>query len=124
MTSIHISSVTFEHHPTGFGIGHARPRVSWSFSNPDDVENWVQESYEIQIGRYDDTEAKTYHVVSSESVLVPWPDHPLRSRGSAWVKIRSHGNTTDISGHVTTRSTEWSSPATVEAALLGREDWT
>ncbi|KAJ9607134.1 hypothetical protein H2200_008206 [Cladophialophora chaetospira] len=124
MTTIGISSISFEHHPTGFGIGHAKPRISWSFSNPENVENWVQESYDIQISRDHDTEGKSYHVVSSESALVPWPDRPLRSRESAWVKIRSHGKATDTSGNVTTSSTEWSSPATVEAALLDKADWT
>jgi alpha-L-rhamnosidase len=124
MTSIQISSVIFEHHPTGFGIGHAKPRVSWRFSGNDGVDNWVQESYEIQIGRNHDSEAKTYHVVSSQSVLVPWPDYPLQSREFAWVKIRSYGKATDAAGRTTTYSTEWSSPATVEAALLDKADWT
>ncbi len=121
---MHVSSITFEHHPTGFGIGHAKPRISWRFSTDDDAKNWVQNYYEIQIGRQDRAEAKTYRVESSESVLVPWPDDALQSRESAWVKVRSHGQATDAAGQVTTKSTEWSSTATVEAALLDRDDWT
>ena len=123
MTSISISSVRFEHHPTGFGIGHSRPRISWSFSNPEHFENWVQESYEIQVGRDHEREVKTFHVVGSDSVLVPWPSQPLRSRESAWVKVRSHGKTATSSGNVATSSTQWSSPVVVEAALLEKEDW-
>lgn len=123
MASIRISSVTFEHHPTGFGIGHARPRISWRFVTTDETENWLQEAYEVQIGRPNGLVANTYRVQSSESVLLPWPDHALQSRESAWVKIRSHGKATDKAGTVTTKSTEWSSPATVEVALLERRDW-
>src|ERR1700749_1028028 len=100
MASIRVSPVTFEHHPTGFGTAHASPRLSWSFTADDDTKNWSQESYEIQISRHDNTESKTYRVESSESVLVPWPDRPLCSRESAWVKIRSHGKARDAAGHV------------------------
>lgn len=123
MASIQISSVSFEHHPTGFGIGHAKPRISWRFITADDTRDWVQESYEIQIGPSDGPTANTYHVQSSESVLVPWPHHALKSRESATVKVRSHGKATDKTGTVTAKSTEWSTPATVEVALLQREDW-
>jgi alpha-L-rhamnosidase len=120
-----ISSVTFEHHPTGFGIGYASPRVSWRFSaNGDDSKNWMQEAYEVQIGRQNTTEAEVYHVQSSESVLVPWPSHALQSREAAWVKVRSHGVVKDEAGRTTKESTEWSSQVAVEAALLEKGDWT
>lgn len=123
MPSIGISSISFEHHPTGFGVGHASPRISWRFVTTDDTENWQQESYEIQIGRATNSEGKTYQVESSNSVLVPWPDNALQSKESAWVKIRSHGKATEKDSTVTAKSTEWSTPATVEAALLEKEDW-
>jgi alpha-L-rhamnosidase len=124
MASIRVSSVTFEHHLTGFGVGHASPRVSWRFSTDNNIKNWSQESYEIQIVQHDNVEIKTYHVESSESVLVPWPHQALQSRESAWVKIRSHGKSVDAAGHVTNSSSDWSSPALVEAALLDNRDWT
>ncbi|KAH8881093.1 glycoside hydrolase family 78 protein [Thozetella sp. PMI_491] len=122
MASVYVQSVTFEHHPTGFGIGHASPRISWRLAADENTKNWIQDSYEIEIARLDSSE--TYRVESSESVLVPWPGNALQSREIASVKVRSHGKTTDAAGQVTTMSTEWSSPATVEVALLDKGDWT
>ncbi|KAJ5612079.1 hypothetical protein N7510_005273 [Penicillium lagena] len=125
MAAIKISSVTFEHHSTGFGIGHPRPRLSWRFScNHDDLKEWVQESYEIQIGRQNNAVVETYHVQSSSSVLVPWPSHALCSRERAWLKVMSHGKALNAAGEAIMASTEWSCPAIVEAALLENGDWT
>ena len=124
MASVSISSITFEHHPTGFGIGHASPRISWRFCNEGELQNWNQESYEIQISRQGSSEPKVYRLESSESILVPWPDHDLESRDSASVRVRSHGKSTDAAGNITRTSTEWSSPVNVEAGLLDKEDWT
>ena len=124
MSSRQISSITFEHHPSGFGIAHPQPRISWRFSaSDDDSYNWAQESYEIQICRQNETEPKIYHVQSSESILVPWPSHALQSRESAWLKVRSHGKAESEGGNITEESTEWSSSVTVEAALLEKGDW-
>lgn len=123
MASIRISAVLFEHHPTGFGIGYARPRISWRFSADDNTKDWSQESYDIQVGGHGNVEGITYHVESSDSVLVPWPDESLDSRRSAWVKVRSQGKTVDLTGRVSNISTEWSNPALVEAALLAKGDW-
>lgn len=125
MSPTGISSVVLEHHPTGFGIGHARPRISWRFSAADDgSKNWTQESYEIQISRQNATEPELYHVQSRDSVLVPWPSHALQSREVAWVRVRSHGTTRDEAANVARESTEWSNPVTIETALLERSDWT
>lgn len=124
MDSLSISSVTFEHHRTGFGLGHSRPRISWRFAQHGDLKNWVQKSYEIQLGRQDNVQAKTYSVESSESVLVPWPAGDLGSRQSAWVKVRSHGKITNADGKVFPKSTPWSDAYTVEVALLSKADWT
>ncbi|RAO72323.1 uncharacterized protein BHQ10_008335 [Talaromyces amestolkiae] len=122
MAVIHIASVTFEHHPTGFGMGYERPRISWSFScNDDNVKDWVQSSYEIQIRRQNDIE--TYRVESSSSVLVPWPSHALCSRERAWVKVMAHGKATNAAGEVITASTAWSEQSIIEAALLDKGDW-
>ncbi|KAK5053226.1 hypothetical protein LTR84_002200 [Exophiala bonariae] len=130
MTSILISSVRFEHHPTGFGLGHARPRISWSFStdegseNDSAIKNWSQESYEIEIAQEGDADAKVYNVNSSESVLVPWPHKALSSRDAVSVRVRSHGKAVDGAGATTKISTEWSDPRVAEAALLDKTDWT
>jgi alpha-L-rhamnosidase len=40
------------------------------------------------------------------------------------VKVRSHGTTKDQAGNIAKESTDWSNPATVEAALLEHGDWT
>ena len=124
MSPSQISSVIFEHHPTGFGIGHARPRISWRFSSPDDdTTDWIQEAYEIRIGHEGGADVELYTLRSSESVLVPWPSHELKSRESAWVQVRSHGKSKHQTGS-RQESTSWSSQVTVETGLLCNEDWT
>lgn len=124
MSSLSISSVTFEHHRTGFGLGHSRPRISWQFAADADLRNWVQDSYEIQVGRHDGTQVNTYHVESSDSVLVPWPAAALKSRESAWVKIRSRGKLTEADGKAAAKDAAWSDTFNIEAALIDRGDWT
>src|ERR671910_159250 len=52
-------------------------------------------------------------VTSGEQVLVPWPAAPLTSREPARVRVSGAG-----------MRSAWSDPATVEAGLLGTEDWT
>ena len=49
MESIQLSEPTFEHHTTGFGIGHATPRISWQFRTNDVIFNWIQKGYDIEI---------------------------------------------------------------------------
>jgi len=124
MASVRITSVSFEHHSTGLGIGHATPRISWRFASDGGLQNWSQESYEIQIVDRNNVEIKTYHLESSQSVLVPWPHQPLQSRHSVFVKVRSHGKAVDATGNATKIDSEWSSPELVEAALLDQGDWT
>lgn len=125
MSSLSICSVTFEHHRAGFGIGQLRPRISWQFAGGGDLRNWVQESYEIQVGRHDGIQpSRTYRVEGSDSVLVPWPAEALRSRESAWVKVRARGKHTDTDGKIAAKDTGWSDSYTVEAALLDKADWT
>jgi alpha-L-rhamnosidase len=123
MAPIRISAVAFEHHTTGFGVGHGSPRISWSFSADDEKQSWSQKSYDIQVGRHDH-EGRTYHVDGSESALVPWPEQPLSSRERVWVKIRANGQGSDTSGSVIGTATDWSEAAFVEAGLLDSRDWT
>lgn len=125
MAPTQITSVAFEHHPSGFGIGHSRPRISWRLAGNAELKNWVQESYDVEIGRHGSSETTTHHVDSAETTLVAWPGRDLQSRESAWVKVRSHGRATAAAdGQTVTESTEWSEAATVEAALLDKADWT
>ncbi|TLD18549.1 hypothetical protein PspLS_10270 [Pyricularia sp. CBS 133598] len=119
-----LTKPAFEHHPTGFGVGTTRPRISWRFlSDETTAPRWQQTAYEIEVTRRPDTTGQEsqphiYRVESSDSVLVPWPkaEKSLSSRDSATVRVRAQGQP-DHS------QTEWSDPATVEAALLHQDDW-
>lgn len=128
--TIQVSSISFEHHTTGFGIGHARPRVSWRFATNTAVKNWIQDSYEIQIERQKrGSKPELYQIRGRDSVLVPWPCEPLNSRERLSVKVRAQGRSRALvdelgGGEETPVSSEWSNPATVEAALLKKSDWT
>ncbi|KGO40530.1 Bacterial alpha-L-rhamnosidase [Penicillium expansum] len=116
-----ITAPSVEQHSSGFGIGVATPRLSWRFLTPSDtsVKEWKQIAYEIQISRTS-RPIETYQVTGDDSVLVPWPSEPLKSRESAQVRVRSYG-TSD--GQSQSEPTSWSSWTTVECALLTRDDW-
>ncbi|KAJ5765734.1 hypothetical protein N7520_005293 [Penicillium odoratum] len=115
MSEPSVTSVSFEQHATGLGIGLPRPRISWKFvATNNTVPNWEQKAYEIEIVR-GASSPESYHVKSSNSVLVPWPSQPLESRESAQVRVRSHG---------LSNKTDWSDWETVECGLLKPQDWT
>lgn len=98
------SHLRFEHHRVPFGIGEARPRLSW----------WLPPGATVQ-HRYDvDVEGAVFTVPSAENVLVPWPAGPLRSGERRTVRVRAH---TDLGPGA------WSDPVDVEAGLLGPGDW-
>ncbi|MFC5379444.1 family 78 glycoside hydrolase catalytic domain [Aquipuribacter nitratireducens] len=106
--------VRFDHLPAGrpaLGIGSAEPRLSWKvLEAPSD---YSQAAYEIELSRSGET--ATYVVESDEQVLIPWPAAPLSSGEAAEVRVRVRASDGDWSG--------WSDPASVEAGLLGVEDW-
>ncbi|GAA1570579.1 glycoside hydrolase family 78 protein [Kribbella sancticallisti] len=107
------SQLRFEHRTDSgpvLGIGTATPRLSWQVPSAD--AGYEQSAYEVEITR---ATTQIYPVESRDQVLVPWPGDPLASRESAQVRIRVRGDG-DWS--------EWSEPATVEAGLLGADDWT
>ncbi|KAL2836939.1 bacterial alpha-L-rhamnosidase-domain-containing protein [Aspergillus pseudoustus] len=110
--AVSIAQVSAEHHHSAFGLFTPAPRLSWRF-NATTVKNWQQVSYDITISR-PGSEEETYHVKSSDSVLVPWPSSPLASRERASIKVRATG----ADGF----TTDWSS-LNVEVALLHRSDW-
>ncbi|CEL11607.1 Putative Alfa-L-rhamnosidase [Aspergillus calidoustus] len=121
MAGFSVAGPTFEQHSTGFGVGTATPRLSWRFLTTDDFFFFKQKTaYEIQIARERETEPKTFSVSSDASVLVPWPDTPLKSRESAQVRVRVFGRS---EGHAV-EPTDWSPWTVVECALLSRDDWT
>ena len=95
-----LSPVRFEHHREALGIGEASPRLSWQVASE---PGWRQAAYELAIG---DT---VFRVESASSVLVPWPDAPLRPREARTVRVRVTGADGSVS--------DWSDPATVERGL-------
>ena len=96
-------------HRDGLGIGRAAPRLSWRTET--DTPAWIQRSYEIDAG--DDWCCGP--VESPESVLVPWPGPPLRSRQHVDVRVRVTGTDGEAS--------PWSEPLRIEAGLLVASDW-
>jgi alpha-L-rhamnosidase len=121
-THLQVSDLRFEHHPTGFGIPNASPRLSWKVkASPDDIpQNWHQGSYEVQIKRSIEHEAKTWRVDSPSSVLVPWPDTPLASAEAATVRVRVFGENKTTGTKV---NADWCDWIPIEAGLLRRDDW-
>ncbi|ROV98610.1 hypothetical protein VSDG_04239 [Cytospora chrysosperma] len=118
--------ITFEHHPDGLGIGTATPRLSWRVP-AGSLSNWLQKSYRVDIKRQSPqaplhtAASESHHVDSGESVLVPWPSHPLISREIATVRVLVSGDEDDASG--TRIASQWSEWKTVEAGLLHASDW-
>ncbi|GLA33567.1 hypothetical protein AnigIFM63309_000398 [Aspergillus niger] len=113
-----ISAPIFEHRTDGFGIENTRPRLSWRFSYPENVQplkDWAQTAYEIET-IVEGEQCQRYLVSSTQSVLVPWPGASLRTGVPVSVRVRcySKGRSTP---------TEWSSSAVVECTLLSRNDW-
>ena len=74
--------VRFEHHREALGIGEASPRLSWQVAGE---PGWRQAAYELAIGD------EVFRVESASSVLVPWPDAPLRPREARTVRVRVTG---------------------------------
>lgn len=109
--SVEIAQLSVEHHESGFAIEKPSPRLSWRFKATE-TKGWEQAGYEIVSTRGGEDES--YRVESSQSILVPWPSSPLKSRERVQVKARSIGK--DGS------STSWAS-IDIEAALLKRSDW-
>src|SRR4051812_47984380 len=106
MGSVDVVDVAVEHRD-GFGIGTAEPRLSWRVVT--DTPNWWQASSEIEI----DGERHAWN--GDDSVLVPWPAPPLRSRERLTVRVRVRGRDGSTSA--------WSAPLEVEAGLLHASDW-
>jgi alpha-L-rhamnosidase len=113
---VSVGDVRFEHHREGFGIGEARPRISWKVSA--DQSGWLQRAYELRLVDPENGSAWSSGRIESEhAVLVPWPAPPLASRQKRAVSVRVWGMRAGA-------PSEWSDPALVEAALLERSDWT
>ncbi|KAI1459487.1 bacterial alpha-L-rhamnosidase-domain-containing protein [Annulohypoxylon moriforme] len=120
MSAPGLTTPTFEHHHSGFGLGYSKPRISWQFvAAPNTPAGWIQKRYEIEITWSADQKIEQFTSFSKESMLVPWPARPLKSRESAAVRVRSHGKCSN--GSVS--QTDWSRISKVEAGFLDRDDW-
>src|SRR5438094_169497 len=109
-----IARVRFEHHLQAFGLGVARPRLSWTVET--DAEGWQQAGYEIEIySPAGDFRQSTGPVESSRSVLVDWPFAPLSSREQLNLRLRTWAGNG--------QGTDWSEFFPVETGLLQAEDW-
>jgi alpha-L-rhamnosidase len=91
------------------GIGVAAPRLSWITTT--DATGWLQAAYEVEVDG-----AEHGRVEDWNSVFVPWPAEPLRSRDRRTVRVRVWGTDGSASG--------WSEPLAIEAGLLEPGDWT
>jgi alpha-L-rhamnosidase len=105
MASPRITHVRAEYGGTAV-VGTAEPRLSWIIEGAD---GWLQSAYELRSGD------EIVTVESAESVFVPWPLAPLTSRERRELQVRARS--TDG------RTTEWSEPLVVEAALLAASNW-
>ncbi|KAK2072405.1 hypothetical protein P8C59_006762 [Phyllachora maydis] len=119
---IEVTNLTFEHHPTGLGVG-ATPRLSWRYCG--NVRSWYQTSYDIEIKRHVNGKEQTSLLAldSASSVLNAWPAAPLASREQASVRLMARGTSRTEGGPATVVNTNWSPWRTVEAALLSTADW-
>ncbi|KAI3396566.1 hypothetical protein diail_12015 [Diaporthe ilicicola] len=125
--------IRFEHHPDGFGIGTARPRLSWRMSASTVPHNWAQKSYQVQIKRHTGLATdqrpvvQSWHIPSDSSVLNDWPGEPLLSRETASVRVLATGHSLPSdpgpSGGGKSDLSVWSEWRDVEAGLLQVSDW-
>jgi alpha-L-rhamnosidase len=113
-TIVTVKNLRAEHRVDAFGIGLARPRLSWIVEADD--TGFAQRAFEVAAVDPGDESELIVRVESSESVLVAWPFEPLTSRTLRRVRVRVIGD----SGGVT----EWSEPLDVEVGLLDPADWT
>lgn len=109
----YVTALQAEHHREPLGIGEPRPRLTWQTVTS--RADWTQSAYEIRLTE-GERELYTARRLSADSVLVPWPGDPLRSRQQVDVSVRVWGN--DGAG-----ASPWSAPLTVEAGLLEPADW-
>ncbi|KAJ3961467.1 hypothetical protein N0V92_001815 [Colletotrichum tropicale] len=119
-----VTKPVFEHHHNGLGVEYSRPRISWQFETTDTtVVAWSQTAYELEVTFAPNGEPQIFRKTSDQSVLVPWPARDLASRDSAIVRIRVYGKSLSDDAYKAEEPSPWSEPATVEAALLKREDF-
>ncbi|KAM6530497.1 hypothetical protein FALCPG4_008623 [Fusarium falciforme] len=122
MAVLKVVDVRFEHYRIDdtLGVHETMPRLSWRFENA--PNHFEQEEYEIQLSRISsDGRAQDVCCIkktSADNYLVPWPhDELIQSRERYAARVRVLGK-----GEI--QQTAWSEPATIEAGLLERKEWT
>lgn len=114
MSSLAISTLSFEHHRHALGIAETKPRISWRFEG--NISDWEQTAYDIEVlrGTASHKRVKPFSFNSSESLYGTWPDEELAEAEAASVRVRAHGREA---------STPWSDWSNVETGLLTDEGW-
>jgi alpha-L-rhamnosidase len=116
-----IRRLSVEHHREPFGIGEARPRISWQVET--DEEGWAQTAYEIEVAAPSAAPSaapfSTGRIDSPDSLLVAWPATPLSSRDRRSIRVRVWGTSTARASD----PSPWSDPLEIEAGLLSSTDW-
>ena len=110
-----ISKITFGRNASPFGIGQARPTISWRFSQQEKtVRDFTQSDYELRVRRTGSDH--TYAVSSESNIDAPWPQNEpdLGSREKATVGVRVKGGNGEW--------TDWLDQQ-LEASLFKSEDW-
>lgn len=74
----------------------------------------------FQILRGVEEQVESNHVRGDQSILVPWPWDPVKSREIARVRVRCYGIQQAEGKETLSPWSEWS---TTEASLLHQEDW-
>lgn len=115
MSGIRVVSLAAGRTGTGIGIAHARPRISWRIESfGSGVRPSRQEAYELR-AQFDDGSSLTTGCVPSQSLVADWPFRELVSRERVQIDVRAWTDGRSV--------TEWSTPLTVEPALLRTDDW-
>ncbi|KAM5348627.1 hypothetical protein ACJ41O_008451 [Fusarium nematophilum] len=120
MSALKVIDVRFEHYrpENTLGVHETKPRISWRFENA--PENFEQQEYELQLSKVSGGQTEEVCSVkrtSSDSQLVSWPhEEPILSRQRYSIRVRALGKGQQ-------EPTAWSDPATLEAGLLERKDW-
>ncbi|KAF5593504.1 alpha-L-rhamnosidase [Fusarium subglutinans] len=113
MARIKVINLRVENYQEFSVINEERPRISWSFEGLE--KRWGQHAYEISLCCDHPSKTKTYLVVSSQSLYIPWPFRRLESRELVTLQVRAQSQ--DLAW------TSWSAPLHIEVGLLKSTDW-
>ncbi|WP_432491473.1 family 78 glycoside hydrolase catalytic domain [Kineococcus auxinigenes] len=122
-TDVVVTDLRAEHGVPLLGLGTSRPRLSWTAgATGEPSPEWEQGAYEVRVTplppapRAGEESWSSGRIDSGDSVLVPWPAPPLRSRERVRVEVR-------LWGAEDPEPTPFSPPLVVETGLLDPSDW-